>query len=73
VHHALIFVKALQWQDNAALGWLNAPHLSDGDLIFAYDFGPSGNQYVIEEFPDRAVYYFDRSQPYPLVAGRKDE
>jgi len=71
VHHALIFVKALQWQDYAALGWLNAPHLSDGDLIFAYDFGPPGNARVIEAFPDRAVYYFDRSQSYPLVAGRK--
>jgi hypothetical protein len=73
VHHALIFVKALQWQDYAALGWLNAPHLPDGDLIFAYDFGPPGNARVIEEFPDRAVYYFDRSQSYPLVAGRVGE
>jgi len=73
VHHALIFVKALQWQDYAALGWLNAPQLSDGDLIFAYDFGPPGNARVIEAFPDRAVYYFDRAQPYPLVAGRANE
>ena len=73
VQHALIFVKALQWQDYAALGWLNAPQLSDGDLIFAYDFGPPGNARVIQAFPDRAVYYFDRSQPYPLVAGRREE
>ncbi len=73
VHHALIFVQAPQWQDYADLGWLNAPHLADGDLIFAYDFGPLGNARLIAEFPDRAVYYFDRSQPYPLVAGRGDE
>jgi hypothetical protein len=72
VHHALIFVKAQQWQDYTALGWRNAPQLSDGDLIFAYDFGPAGNARVIEAFPDRAVYYFDRSQPYPLVAGRQE-
>jgi 4-amino-4-deoxy-L-arabinose transferase-like glycosyltransferase len=73
VHHALIFVQAAQWQDYADLGWLNAPNLSDGDLIFAHDFGPPGNARVIEAFPDRAVYYFDRTQPYPLVAGRADE
>jgi hypothetical protein len=73
VHHALIFVKALHWQDYAALGWLNAPRLPDGDLIFAYDFGSPGNVRVIEEFPDRAVYYFDRWQPYPLVAARAGE
>jgi 4-amino-4-deoxy-L-arabinose transferase-like glycosyltransferase len=73
VHHALIFVKAQQWQNYAALGWRNAPDLNDGDLIFAYDFGPAGDERVIEAFPDRAVYYFDRSQPYPLVAGRAGE
>jgi 4-amino-4-deoxy-L-arabinose transferase-like glycosyltransferase len=73
VHHALIFVKAEQWQAYADLGWLNAPHLADGDLIFAYDFGPPGNARVIAAYPDRAVYYFDRSQPYPLVAARTGE
>jgi hypothetical protein len=73
VHQALVFVQAQHWQDYAALGWLNALHLADGDLIFAYDFSPPGNARVIEAFPDRAVYYFDRSQPYPLVAGRADE
>ncbi len=72
VHHALIFVKAEQWQDYAALGWRNAPNLADGDLIFAYDFGPLGDAHVIEAFPDRAVYYFDQAQPYPLVAGRAE-
>jgi hypothetical protein len=73
LHHALIFVQAEQWQDYANLGWLNAPHLSDGDLIFAYDFGPPSNARVMEAYPDRAVYYFDRTQPHPLVAARGDE
>jgi 4-amino-4-deoxy-L-arabinose transferase-like glycosyltransferase len=73
VHHALIFVQAQQWQDYAALGWLNAPNLAEGDLIFAYDFGPLGNARIIQTFPDRAVYYFDRSQPYPLVAAREEK
>jgi len=73
VHHALIFVQAAAWQDYADVGWLNAPNLPDGDLIFAYDFGPLGNARVIQAFPDRAVYYFDRAQPYPLVEGRRDE
>jgi len=72
VHHALIFVQAQRWQDYADLGWLNAPHLSDGDVIFAYDFGPAGDARLIEEFPDRTVYYFDRTQPYPLVARRTE-
>jgi 4-amino-4-deoxy-L-arabinose transferase-like glycosyltransferase len=72
VHQALIFVKALQWQEYAALGWLNTPRISDGDLIFAYDFGALSNERLIEEYPDRAVYYFDQAQPYPLVAGRRE-
>jgi hypothetical protein len=70
VHHALIFVQAQQWQDYADLGWLNALDLADGDLIFASDFGAPGNTRLMAAFPDRAVYYFDRSQPYPLVAER---
>jgi 4-amino-4-deoxy-L-arabinose transferase-like glycosyltransferase len=73
LHHALIFVRAQQWQEYARLGWLNAPNLPDGDLIFAYDFGPLGNARLIAAYPDRSVYYFDRSQPYPLVAKRGDE
>ncbi len=72
VHHALIFVKAPHWQDYAALGWLNAPQPSDGDLIFAYDFNPTDNARLIDEYPDRMVYYFDRAQPYPLVAARQN-
>ena len=73
VHQALIFVKALKWQDYAALGWLNAPSPGNGDVMYAYDFGPAGNERLIEEYPDRTVYYFDHMQPYPLVAGRQDQ
>ena len=73
VHHALIFVHTEIWQDYADLGWLNTPTLSNSDLIFAHDFGASVNAHLIEAFPDRAVYYFDHAQPYPLVASRGDE
>jgi hypothetical protein len=68
--HALVFVHADHWRDYADLGWLNAPNLADSNVIFAVDFGPSGNAAVINAFPDRQVYYFDPSQPHPLVAGR---
>ncbi len=73
LQHALVFVHADRWHDYADLGWLNAPHLADGNVIFAYDFGPLGNAAVINAFPDRQVYYFDRTQPFPLVAERGDE
>jgi hypothetical protein len=63
----------VQWQDYAALGWLNAPDVTSNDVMFAYDFGPAGNAHLIEAYPDRVVYYFDRTQPYPLVAGRQDQ
>jgi hypothetical protein len=28
------------------------------------------NQVLIDAYPDRKVYYYDRAQPYPLVAAR---
>ena len=68
-----MFVHADRWRDYADLGWLNAPNLAESNVIFAVDFGPLGNAAVIEAFPDRRVYYFDRTQPFPLVAGRGDE
>jgi 4-amino-4-deoxy-L-arabinose transferase-like glycosyltransferase len=71
--HALVFVRADHWYDYAELGWLNAPSLADGNLIFAYDFGSLGNAAVIKAFPDRKVYYFDRTQPLPLVEERGEE
>lgn len=71
--HALVFVHADRWYDYANLGWLNTPHLEDGDLIFAYDFGPSGNAAVIKAYPGRQVYYFDHTRPYPLVAARGNQ
>jgi 4-amino-4-deoxy-L-arabinose transferase-like glycosyltransferase len=70
---ALVFVHADRWRDYADLGWLNAPNLADSNVIYAVDFGPLGNAAVIKAFPDRRVYYFDRTQPYPLVAGRSEK
>ena len=72
VHHALVFVRAPIWQDYTNLGWLNAPNPADGDIIFAYDFGTGGNDYLSAIYPDRTVYFFDRTQPYPLVKGRAE-
>ncbi len=72
VHHALIFVQALQWQDYADLGWLNAPNLADGDLIFAYDFGPPGNARVIEGL-SRSRRVLLRSHAAVSVGGRATE
>ena len=73
LNHALVFVHADRWYDYADLGWLNAPNLTESSVIFAVDFGPLGNAAVIEAFPDRQIYYFDRTQPLPLVAERGDE
>lgn len=72
LHHALVFVNAQTWQDYARLGWLNAPQIDQNEVIFAYDFGPLGNSYLLNAYPDRAVYYFDYTQPYPLVAARRE-
>jgi 4-amino-4-deoxy-L-arabinose transferase-like glycosyltransferase len=73
LQHALIFVRAEDWSDYAHLAWLNKPRPATGDLIFVYDFGPLGNARIMEAFPDRQVYYYDRTQPYPVVAGRTGE
>ncbi len=70
LHHALIFVHADRWRDYADLSWLNAPNLAASDVIYAVDFGAAGNAAVIKAFPDRRVYYFDKTQSVPLVAAR---
>jgi hypothetical protein len=59
--HALVFVRSDYWTSYAALSWLNTPAL-DGEIIFAKDRGPIANERVIEEFPGRAIYYYDRQQ-----------
>jgi hypothetical protein len=40
-------------------------------VLFALDYGPLGNQALMQAFPDRKVYYYDRTQPIALVAGRQ--
>jgi hypothetical protein len=70
IHHALVFVYSLHWTDYASLGWLNRPNLADGDIIFAQDFGPLADQFLIQAYPGRKVYYYDRQQSIPLVAAR---
>ena len=70
IHHAVIFVHADYWTDYGSLAWANPPNPGNGDLIFAQDFGPLVNAEVLKAYPDRKVYYYDRRQPIPLVAGR---
>jgi hypothetical protein len=67
---ALVFVRAVIWTDYADLAWQNAPVVADTPVLFALDYGPLGNQALMQTFPQRKVYYYDRAQPIPLVAGR---
>jgi 4-amino-4-deoxy-L-arabinose transferase-like glycosyltransferase len=70
IHHALVFVSISYWTDYANLSWLNQPILERGDIIFAQDLGELADNFIAQEFPDRKVYYYDRKQDPPLVAGR---
>jgi hypothetical protein len=70
IHHAIVFVSASYWTDYANLSWLNQPILERGDIIFAQDLGEVGDNFIVQEFPDRKVYYYDRKQAPPLVMGR---
>jgi hypothetical protein len=68
---ALVFVRVLAWTDYADLAWQNSPTVADSPVLFALDYGPLGNQALMQAFPDRKVYYYDRTQPIALVAGRQ--
>jgi hypothetical protein len=68
---ALVFVRVLAWTDFADLAWQNSPAVADSPVLFALDYGPLGNQALMQAFPDRKVYYYDRTQPIALVAGRQ--
>ncbi len=70
LHHALVFVRARVWSDYANLGWLNDIHVDDGNIIYVHDIDPLANQVLIDAYPDRKVYYYDRTQTAPLVAAR---
>ena len=68
--NALVFVRATVWTDYADLAWQNAPNVADSRVLFALDYGPLSNQALTQAFPQRQVYYYDRAQSIPLVAGR---
>lgn len=70
LHHALVFVHTDIWTDYANLGWLNEPQLVESDVLFAQDYGAIVDESIIRAFPDRKVYYYDKTQAVPLVAGR---
>ncbi len=66
IQNALVFVRTRQWTDYANLSWLNAGDLENSSVIFAKDLGTEKNLLVIQEFPGRAVYLYDRYQSQPL-------
>ena len=65
LHHALVFVQSDYWTEYANLSWLNQPN-PGGDIIFAQDGGPSANRQVIQDYPGRAVYLYNRDLAQPL-------
>ena len=67
---AIVFVHTQVWTDFADLAWQNAPNLADSPVLFALDYGPIGNQALAQAYPGRKIYYYDRTQSIPLVAGR---
>ena len=71
LRHALVFVHASVWSDYANLGWLNDVDVDSSNIIYVYDLDPSADQVLIDAYPDRQVYYYDKQQPYPLVAARQ--
>jgi 4-amino-4-deoxy-L-arabinose transferase-like glycosyltransferase len=71
LQQALVFVRANYWTDYASLAWQNAPGLDASPVLFAYDYGPVINEAIRQAYPGRRVYYYDRTQSVPLVAGRE--
>lgn len=72
IENALVFVHDRYWTDYANLSWLNTPRPENGEIIFARDTGEPGNQEVIQTFPGRAIYYYNRYESQPLVAARSN-
>jgi 4-amino-4-deoxy-L-arabinose transferase-like glycosyltransferase len=70
IHHAIVFVATSYWTDYANLSWLNQPNLNTGDIIFAQNSGSDVNNLIAQQYPDRKIYYYDRTQDPPLVAAR---
>lgn len=61
LHNAVVFVHIRYWTDYASFSWLNDPDLK-GDVIFVRDMGGEKNAKLIQAFPGREVYYYDRYQ-----------
>ncbi|MFN8597580.1 MAG: glycosyltransferase family 39 protein [Anaerolineae bacterium] len=70
LRNALVLVRASVWSDYASLAWQNAPQVERGNIIFAIDYGPNITAQLATAYPGRKVYYYDRTQSVPLVAGR---
>ncbi len=62
LHNAIVFVYSSYWTEFANLSWKNPAILENADVLFARDFGEK-NQIVLDEFPGRAIYYYNRSIP----------
>jgi len=68
LNNAIVFVKADYWTDYANLSWGNHPDPAKGNIIFAIDGGEMINLNVIEAYPGRQVYYYDRDREPPLLS-----
>ncbi|MBN1934752.1 MAG: hypothetical protein JW934_08800, partial [Anaerolineae bacterium] len=64
LHNALVVVRTAErgWKDYAVLFSLNSPAL-DGDIVYASECGVLTGP-LIDQFPDRTVYYFDGTSVY---------
>jgi len=70
LHHALIFVWNNYWTDYANLSWLNSPDLN-GDIVFVKNCSLVENSQIINNYPGRAVYFYNRNQEPPLIPFKK--
>lgn len=66
IHQAIVFVYSDYWTKYANLNWKNPIDLADADVIYASDRGEE-NQKVIEAFPGRHIYYYNRDASPHLV------
>ncbi|HEY9077226.1 MAG TPA: glycosyltransferase family 39 protein [Anaerolineaceae bacterium] len=66
LEYALVFVKSDYWTEYSNLSWLNEPDLYNSNIIFARDFGPETNIFIINEFPGRELFTYDRDATIPL-------
>ena len=66
LHNALVIVRDDGgWKDYAVAFSMNVP-TGDGDIVYASECPPLTEQ-LLEQFPGRAVYYFDGNTVQPFV------